>query len=59
MKTWFMMWMFASALVAYLEAFDDYFHDDRPWWGCALWALLTGGVMAGVPGALAKLAGLP
>lgn len=60
MKTWFMFWMFASALWAHLDATDpEAGDDDHPWWGRALGALLCGGVLAAVPGALAKLAGLP
>lgn len=59
MKTWFMLWMFSSALVGYLDAADLDDDDGRPWWGRAIGAMLVGGVLAAVPGALAKLAGLP
>lgn len=59
MKTWFMMWMFASALVGYLDAMDLDSDDGRPWWGRAIGAMLMGGVIAAGPGCLAVIAKLP
>jgi hypothetical protein len=59
MKTWFMIWMFASALVGYLDAIDPEEEDGRPWWGRAIGAMLLGGVLAAIPGCLAVLARLP
>lgn len=58
MKTWFMMWMFASALIGYVEVIE-FGADDQPWAAHAFAALLIGGVLAAVPGCLAVIAGLP
>jgi uncharacterized membrane protein len=60
MRTWFMIWMVCSVIVAVDDARRSAIEgDDRPWWGRAIMALLVGGVFAAVPGLLAVIARLP